>query len=923
MTATGSRPNAERRGPQAATGYGLQAPGPDMETGARECRTSRENSTASPLPPVGGMTRNCTRSDVRNDGGCRFRVQEEPRASQESRLLVKPGQMVRARGAIWRLRDVERHSDCAMLTLDPAGARPAPGPRVLLYPFDRIEPAQPPARQRVVSRRRAARNLLGLRLTAGFSGVLRALPQARIDLLPYQLEPALSLVQGVASRVLIADAVGLGKTIQAALVLAELEARRCLDHALILAPAGLRDQWAGELRDRFDLAAAVVDADWMRQARAQWPASLNPWKVPRIAIASLDFAKRPENRLALASVIWDLVIVDEAHAATRGTDRGAVVCSVASRARRLLMLTATPHSGDSGAFVRLCRVGAVAPNEPLALFRRTRRDSASFGRRHVHLLRVRPTPAEQTMHEVLRRYAARVWDCSTPGGQPGGRLAIAVLLKRACSSATSLARSVRRRQMGLREPSGQGLVQLSLPLDEEDREDEEPDHVLGLPGLADPAEEHGWLSRLLDAARAASVRESKPSAVARLLARTTEPVIIFTEFRDTLDHLARELASIATTALLHGGLDRSERRAVLRAFDSGTARVLLATDAGGEGLNLQSQCRCVVNLELPWNPIRLEQRIGRVDRIGQRRTVHATHLVAAATFEAGLLTRLAARVERAEHDLESTDDVQDAADDMAVADAIVRNTDPLAFASASPPAASHAEARIVRPNLREAAAVECGLAVEWRTLHHMAQTAGQAGPLHESAGVTEVAFLSRRRLLRSAARGSASDDKDIARSAGVICVFRAHAVDADGRLAEEFLIPVSGAGTISVPHSRAGRRQLVADLFARYGPGLLGCATESAKARLYARRSTRSPARTLAADRAAAMARLIQEATLAGRLRQHGLFDRRETVAAAVQEEARGDLVRALAVRASAADGLTELTLAGEPELCLAFVVGN
>jgi hypothetical protein len=140
---------------------------------------------------------------------------------------------------------------------------------------------------------------------------------------------------------------------------------------------------------------------------------------------------------------------------------------------------------------------------------------------------------------------------------------------------------------------------------------------------------------------------------------------VFTEFRDTLESL--RAAAGADAAVLHGGMDRFERADAIRAFTSGRARVLLATDAAGEGLNLQQGCRLVVNLELPWNPMRLEQRIGRVDRIGQKRTVHVINLMAAGTAEEGILARLARRLERARQSVGAVADVLGPGDDRVVA----------------------------------------------------------------------------------------------------------------------------------------------------------------------------------------------------------------------------------------------------------------
>jgi superfamily II DNA/RNA helicase len=143
------------------------------------------------------------------------------------------------------------------------------------------------------------------------------------------------------------------------------------------------------------------------------------------------------------------------------------------------------------------------------------------------------------------------------------------------------------------------------------------------------------------------------AAISRLIRRIGEPLIIFTEYRDTLAHIARSIHEPA--AVLHGGLLGPERAAALRSFTEGRRRILLATDAAGEGLNLHQICRIVINLELPWNPMRLEQRIGRVDRIGQRRTVHAFHLVSTGTGEEGLLLQLRERIAKAQSEIGAPD----------------------------------------------------------------------------------------------------------------------------------------------------------------------------------------------------------------------------------------------------------------------------
>jgi superfamily II DNA/RNA helicase len=219
-----------------------------------------------------------------------------------------------------------------------------------------------------------------------------------------------------------------------------------------------------------------------------------------------------------------------------------------------------------------------------------------------------------------------------------------ILLRRACSSPFSLARSLERRMALLLEIPADSLDQLTLPFIDKES-DEEPGSELGIPGFRDSSEEGRWLQRLIELARTASLRESKIHTLRRLIQRAREPVLVFTEYRDTLQHLATALVDFAPLGL-HGGLTTRERADVVRQFTAGFTAVLLATDAASEGLNLHHRCRLVVNLELPWTPQRLEQRIGRVDRLGQQRRVHAVRLVAMNTHEESMGTRLDARAER-------------------------------------------------------------------------------------------------------------------------------------------------------------------------------------------------------------------------------------------------------------------------------------
>jgi ERCC4-related helicase len=477
---------------------------------------------------------------------------------------------------------------------------------------------------------------------------LRAPVRADISLMAFQLEPALAVTHGIASRILIADEVGLGKTIQAALIIAEILERARHGRVLVVSPASLREQWQGELHHRFRIDAWLADSASLARLGAAW-GTANPWSGRPVTITSIDFIKRPEVMRSLEALVWDAVVFDEAHGLAGLSDRAAAAGALARRARTVVMLTATPHSGDQRAFASLCGIGDLAHSFPLLTFRRTRRDVGLAVSRRTMSLRVRPTLAEREMHRALAAYADKV-RTQRGAGTDAAHLAMMVLTRRACSSAASLARSVERRLDLLDGDGSSDITQLMLPMFEHSA-DEEPGAELSAPGLDDRHEERRRLERILLLAHRAQTAESKIVTLTRLLRRTHEPAIVFTEYRDTLMRLADALHVFAPLTL-HGGLNATERRDAVRAFTNGAARLLLATDAASEGLNLQRRCRLVVNLELPWTPVRLEQRIGRVERIGQSRRVHALHLVAAGTREESYVTNLVLRSDMAADALE-------------------------------------------------------------------------------------------------------------------------------------------------------------------------------------------------------------------------------------------------------------------------------
>jgi hypothetical protein len=226
------------------------------------------------------------------------------------------------------------------------------------------------------------------------------------------------------------------------------------------------------------------------------------------------------------------------------------------------------------------------------------------------------------------------------------RLLLSVFRKRALSTFTALSRSLTRRLLWLAndEPNvAAGCTQPSFAFDS-DQEESQESPLVALPIGLDRRHERTWLQRLRHLADDAARSESKIARLKLLLERTAEPVIIFSEFRDSLEAIEVRLRRSRAIAVMHGAQGEHEQRAELSRYLGGPASVLLATDVAGQGLNLQARGRWVISLELPWNPARLEQRLGRVDRLGQARSPHLSLLVARHEAERGLLSHLARRV---------------------------------------------------------------------------------------------------------------------------------------------------------------------------------------------------------------------------------------------------------------------------------------
>jgi superfamily II DNA or RNA helicase len=557
---------------------------------------------------------------------------------QELPPVPRPGSTIGARGNLWSVVSIEPGDGCTLVDLIGADADVPGIRRTLIVPFDEFAPGVGSSGAKRLRLASAMRGLASLIADAVPWPAPKVVVSAAIDVLPHQLSAALAFRTGTSRRVLVADAVGSGKTIQAGIAIADTLAVERDGRVLILVPAGLRSQWHTELSGKFGLVVDIVDGAVPVQGRWAEEAE-SPWARPGTFLSSFDYVKRPEVLSHLRDLEWHLVVVDEAHHATGGTERGVAIDLVCRRGHRVLLLTATPHDGDETRYQSLRALGRLDGDEVLSLRRAPRRAGADAERRE-HRILVEPSDDERHARTLLARYVSALRDCesgiSTGGTGQGARsvaedldsrvpgsLLASVFEKRATSSPAALERTARRRLSLLAPVAHLRQPSLFAGAKEDDAREADDESCLALAGPMPWPRERAWLGALAEASQRAARSCSKLAALRSLLRRLREPAIVFTESRDTLAWLASELRPRHVFGYLHGLQSPAERQQQLDAFAAGAVRVLLATDVAAEGLNLQARCRLVIEFDTPWTPMRSEQRIGRVDRLGQRRRVHA------------------------------------------------------------------------------------------------------------------------------------------------------------------------------------------------------------------------------------------------------------------------------------------------------------
>jgi superfamily II DNA or RNA helicase len=541
----------------------------------------------------------------------------------------------------------------------------------------------------------------GFRLTAEATRIRLAYtydPQlavsvARIDPLPHQLEAVYHyMLRQPRLRFLLADDPGAGKTIMAGLLLKEFKLRGAVTRTLIVAPANLAPQWQREMAEKFDEPFDLVDRAALaaRGSRA--------WEIGEQCVVSLDFAWRPDALESLARAPrWDLVVVDEAHkmaAYQRGsklerTRRYRLGEILTDHTEHLLMLTATPHKGDPENFRLLLGLldpdlfanaeilaRAVQRQENPIFLRRLKEDLKDFdGRplfppRHVKTVGVELTDPEQRLYEEVTRYVADNFNRALAEDNHNVTFALIVLQRRLASSVRAIRRSLEHRRdrlaalrdlvradPGLLEAARRGAdspEELSEDAPEMERWEAE-ERALRYTLVRNLDELEAEIAILSDlAAQAQAVEDSGPERkldeLERViqeidLFRSGEKLLIFTEAKDTLDYLVEALTAWGlSVTTIDGTMTPPERYRAEQAFKA-EKQVMVATEAAGEGINLQF-CHLMLNYDLPWNPTRLEQRMGRIYRYGRRYEVYIYNLVATSTREGLVLHALLDKLER-------------------------------------------------------------------------------------------------------------------------------------------------------------------------------------------------------------------------------------------------------------------------------------
>ena len=535
-----------------------------------------------------------------------------------------------------------------------------------------------------------------------------ALAIAHVDPLPHQLEAVYEyFLKQPRIRFLLADDPGAGKTIMAGLLLKELKVRGLVRRTLIVTPANLTFQWQRELKDKFREDFEVIRGDVLRANYGS-----NPWKEKKQVITSISWVSRIEDaKNSLLRSHWDLIIVDEAHKMSAySSDDKTLAYKLGEELSKLtdhyLLMTATPHKGDPKNFCLFLELldrdvygdvtsleEAMRRNNAPFYLRRTKEALVTFPdaetgqakklftNRKVETIDFQIDDEELDFYDDLTKYVEDQSIKASADDSARGRalgFTMAMLQRRFASSVYAVRRSLERmrdkRQRILEDPEAYRAEQIAkkVPEDFDELTEAEQEKILGdLEGLVasvDPValqQEIYQLNKLIDQARTLEKREVESKLVKLKEAITQKGIfqdplmklLLFTEHKDTLDYLVGKLREWGLSVTqIHGGMKIGDRdtpntRICSEREFREDCQVLVATEAAGEGINLQF-CWFLINYDIPWNPVRLEQRMGRIHRYGQDKDCLIFNFVSTNTREGRVLWKLFERIRAIEIDID-------------------------------------------------------------------------------------------------------------------------------------------------------------------------------------------------------------------------------------------------------------------------------
>ena len=498
----------------------------------------------------------------------------------------------------------------------------------------------------------------------------------KIDPLPHQVEAFVKMMamlrpsSGISGRIrmLLADDVGLGKTIMVGLVMKELLLRHKIHRVLIICPSGLQIQWKEELKEKFNEDFSIIKGQ----------IEGNPYAENDKVILSVDIGRNEEKTQLLLSTKWDLVVFDEAHKLKPGNMRYDLAEKISKKTVHLILASATPHDGKVENFLGLVKLiddemGDITDSgelkqylDPL-MIRRLKEDIVNFRGKKIFpkrsipkTLEIQYSPEELDFYNGVEDYVRTYYQKAESGGMTSVVLALYILHRRVSSSIQAGVISLKKRRLKLLQPcmeiSEKSEADYLCYLEEgnEEKREKAEEEIISATAAITQEElrvECEALDRLIEQGQKLldNQQDRKFQQLKTLVntIRTEHPgdkIIIFTEFTDTLRFLEKELtADNFIVAKITGGLSPEEKKEQARLFEK-RSDILLGTEAAGEGLNLQF-ANIAINYELPWNPNRLEQRVGRVYRYGQKKEVYIYNFKTAFPIDDAVLAKILEKME--------------------------------------------------------------------------------------------------------------------------------------------------------------------------------------------------------------------------------------------------------------------------------------